>query len=102
MAPERVRIAEAQSITGKSKRSLQTMARQGKIPGAAKLGGEWTFDLKRLRKWIRDSEVKPTLVADDRRPYAVTRSPSPELARAYEQLLERRRRNRSRKGKIDI
>lgn len=102
MAPERVRTAEAQSITGKSKRSLQIMAQQGKIPGAAKLGGEWTFDPKRLRKWIRDCEVKPAVVTDNRRPYAVSRSPSPELVRAYEERLARSRLYRSKRGKLDI
>ncbi len=43
--------------TGLSLRTVQSLAAQGKIPGAAKLGGRWTFDLVKLRKWIADEEA---------------------------------------------
>lgn len=48
----RRRIAWAMDKTGKSKRALQDMARRGLIPGAVKIGGEWTFDVVEFERWI--------------------------------------------------
>jgi hypothetical protein len=33
------------------------MAIKGQIPGAAKLGHDWTFDVAKLRQWIADKEA---------------------------------------------
>lgn len=52
----RCRIAEACYWTGLPARTVQNLAASGKIPGAAKLGGLWTFDRARLRGWIRERE----------------------------------------------
>ena len=54
---ERVKMAQAVAITGKSDRALQAMALAGKVPGAAKIGGEWTFDEATLRAWVKELEV---------------------------------------------
>ena len=54
--PERVSISEAMLIAGRPKRTMQALAAEGKIPGAAKLGGRWTFDERRLRGWIQEQE----------------------------------------------
>jgi hypothetical protein len=54
---ERVKIAQAIAITGKSERALQGMALAGKIPGAAKIGGEWTFNDATLRAWVEELEI---------------------------------------------
>jgi hypothetical protein len=32
------------------------MAEAGEIPGAVKIRGQWTFDVARLRAWLRDLE----------------------------------------------
>jgi hypothetical protein len=32
------------------------MAKAGKVPGAAKIEGEWTFNLERLRGWVKELE----------------------------------------------
>jgi hypothetical protein len=53
---ERVKMDGAKSITGKTARALRAMAIGGAIPGAVKIGGEWTFDVARLRAWICDLE----------------------------------------------
>lgn len=53
---ERIKIAQACAITGKAKRRLQLMAKKGKVPGAAKIWGEWTFDEAKLRAWVRELE----------------------------------------------
>lgn len=51
-------------ITGLSARCLQALALKGVIPGATKLGGQWTFDEERLRAWSvgePDKPYKPSL-----------------------------------------
>ena len=53
-AAERVRPQAAVTITGLSLRTVQALALRGEIPGAAKLGGSWTFDEAALRNWIKE------------------------------------------------
>ena len=55
-APERIKSAAAVAITGLSLRQIQTMAARGMIRGAAKLGGVWTFNAAKLRRWIASRE----------------------------------------------
>jgi hypothetical protein len=45
-------------------RTVQALAARGDIPGAAKLGGSWTFDEAALRNWIEERTRCPK----DRRP----------------------------------
>jgi len=58
LKPERIRPRDAAAITGLSLRAVQGMALRGEIPGAAKIGGCWTFDEKTLRTWIADQVKK--------------------------------------------
>ncbi len=53
---ERCRSDSALLITGLKLRQLQAMSARGEIPGAAKLGRTWTFDLRKLRRWVRERE----------------------------------------------
>jgi hypothetical protein len=55
---KRGKIAEAQEILGLSRRHIEDMAARGDIPGAAKYGNRWTFDLQRLRKFVEDEEKR--------------------------------------------
>lgn len=55
---ERVAIADAVRISGISKRTLQSLAWQGSIPGAAKPAGRWTFDINLLRNWAQQPPEK--------------------------------------------
>lgn len=48
---ERIRASAAASILGVEVRTVQALASRGQIPGAAKIGGTWTFDEKALRKF---------------------------------------------------
>jgi hypothetical protein len=64
---ERVTIDDALSIIGISTRSLQEMAARGEIPGAAKFGRRWTFDLAKLRAHVKDKEEEIRQAANDRR-----------------------------------
>ncbi len=55
--PERCRIGPALGITGLGQRQMQAMSARGEIPGAAKLGGTWTYDIRKLRQWVREKET---------------------------------------------
>jgi hypothetical protein len=73
MIAERVRPASAAAITGLTVRTVQALALRGEIPGAAKLGGSWTFDVKALKRFKieldrRKAEAalpKPEPIAED-------------------------------------
>ncbi len=51
---ERVRAHVAAGILGVEVRTVQALAARGEVPGAAKIGGLWTFDEAALRNWIRE------------------------------------------------
>jgi hypothetical protein len=53
---ERVSIHKAVAILGLPLRTVQDLAARGEIPGAAKLGRRWTFDLEKLRRLVRQRE----------------------------------------------
>ncbi len=54
---ERCRSDFALLITGLKHRQLQAMSARGEIPGAAKLGRTWTYDVRKLRTWVRERET---------------------------------------------
>jgi hypothetical protein len=54
--PERVGTAEAASILGVKPRKLQAMSQRNEIPGAAKIGRQWTYDQAKLRQFIERQE----------------------------------------------
>jgi hypothetical protein len=53
---ERGSTEKAAAILGLKSRKLQAMAQRGGIPGAAKLGRQWTFDLAKLRRFVDQQE----------------------------------------------
>jgi hypothetical protein len=56
--PERGTIVDAMRITGlRRRRTVQALAAAGKLPGAAKIAGSWTFDLRKLRAYVADREM---------------------------------------------
>ncbi len=55
--PERCRIGPALGITGLGLRQMQAMSARGEIPGAAKLGRTWTYDIRKLRQWVKEKEA---------------------------------------------
>jgi len=57
---ERIRASAAAAILGLEVRTVQALAARGSIPGAAKLGGTWTFDETALRNWIREKSTCQT------------------------------------------
>lgn len=57
--PERIRVAAAAAILGVEPRTVQALAARGDLPGAAKIGGLWTFDEAALRAWIKERTTCP-------------------------------------------
>src|SRR4051812_7579263 len=53
---QRGTIEQAMDILGLPVRTVQDMAARGELPGAAKFGRRWTFDLHRLQRHVRDKE----------------------------------------------
>ena len=53
---ERGTAKQAAAILGAPTRTIQDLAARGEIPGAAKLGRCWTFDLEKLRRLVRQKE----------------------------------------------
>ena len=57
---ERGTVREAAKILGLNVRKIQTMSQRGKIPSAAKIGRQWTYDLVRLRTFVGEQERATT------------------------------------------
>jgi hypothetical protein len=55
-AAERVKKGKAANILGVPERTVIDMASKGRLPGAAKIGRCWTFDVKKLRDFIQQRE----------------------------------------------
>jgi hypothetical protein len=53
---ERGIVADAVAILGVPPRTVQDLAARGELPGAAKFGRRWTFDLSKLRRYVREKE----------------------------------------------
>jgi predicted DNA-binding transcriptional regulator AlpA len=53
---ERIPASKAARICGVHRRTLYGWSNRGKVPGAAKLVGTWTYDEAELRKWIAARE----------------------------------------------
>lgn len=54
--PERGTKYDAASILGIRPRTVTELALLRKLPGAARIGGQWTFDLAKLRQYVADKE----------------------------------------------
>lgn len=54
--PERGQIRDACSILGKKDRTVRALAASGKLPGCARIGGTWTFNLAKLRAYVEFRE----------------------------------------------
>lgn len=53
---ERVDKYGAALILGKTPRAIVQMAHR--LPGAAKIGRNWTFDIKKIREFVRVKEIE--------------------------------------------
>jgi hypothetical protein len=55
---ERCTIETAELILGLKRRNIQAMSARGEIPGAAKFGSIWTFNLAKLRDFVEQMEER--------------------------------------------
>jgi hypothetical protein len=105
IARERIRIATAVAILGVPERTVRDLALRGEIPGAAKIGGRWTFDLARLREYIRHREAATCQSARPQRAHSgvatsfgvVRRSADRTSSGRYGQTIQRLRNAAARK-----
>src|SRR6516165_4766945 len=67
VACKRINISDAASELGVPERTVRDLALRGEVPGAAKVGRRWTFDLDRLREHIRRLEALACQSARPRR-----------------------------------
>jgi hypothetical protein len=104
---ERVRADAVSRMTSLSVRKVQELAVAGKLPGAAKLGGVWTFNALRVRAWIRErervcleqaGETRNSSTSAATRGGGVSSLPDESIALAYEQLIHGKRRDAQRHG----
>lgn len=99
IAFERIRADAAASILGVELRTVQALAARGEVPGAAKIGGVWTFDESALRSWIKertqcpkDRQPRNTAIGEGRRYGRDLPLQAAKSAKAYEQALRELRR----------
>lgn len=71
LKPERIGASQAAAILGINRRTVQSMALRGELPGAAKIGGLWTFDEAALREWVADLVEKNQFKASATRKAAI-------------------------------
>jgi len=86
----RILVRDLALETGKGARALQAMAARGLIPGAAKIGREWTFDRIKVRRWIRDLEqaaCRTTSMSATGSGGSKYKSPASHIDEAYERAL---------------
>ena len=53
---ERTQSSEVARLLGVTPRTVIKMANNGYLPGAGKIGGRWTFDREKLRKFVLERE----------------------------------------------
>ena len=69
---ERIRAPAVGGILGITARTVQSLAARGELPGAAKIGGVWTFDEKAIRDWVKSisstgkAGERPSTIANSR------------------------------------
>jgi hypothetical protein len=77
-------------MLGVSQRSVQTLALRGELPGAARIGGVWTFDAGKLSAFLDQRERD---AADVARTCDIPRKripPRSQTSAAYERLMAQR------------
>ena len=47
-------VAQVCELLQLAERTVYDLCRQGKLPGAAKVGGSWRVDEEKLREWLAE------------------------------------------------
>lgn len=90
----RIQTAAAAALLGISPRTVQGLAAQGLLPGAAKIGKVWTFDRSKLIRFIAAQEAETQTRAARLRKTYINEPESggyerPSRASSSEKALER-------------
>lgn len=98
---ERIRCRDVCRMTSLSLRKVQQLAVAGKIPGAARIGGVWTFDPARVRAWIREQELQclerpPISISGTASIGHGSRLPDASIEQRFAQLMQGKRRTGSK------
>jgi hypothetical protein len=84
----RIQSREAASILGISQRTAQTLALRGELPGVARIGRVWTFDVDKLAAYVtqreRDAERLDVAPPPKPTPRRATRT---QVSTAYAKLM---------------
>jgi excisionase family DNA binding protein len=69
--PIRIQTAAAATMLGVSKRTVHGLAARGELPGAARIGKVWTFNVDKLAQFIaeREAECSKNAISDKGRGY---------------------------------
>jgi predicted DNA-binding transcriptional regulator AlpA len=87
---DRVRVDRICEITSLSRRQVQALAAQGKIPSAAQLGKVWTFREDIVQRWVRNKESRTwrgTSTSAAKSGGLGLRLPAGNIEEAYRRLL---------------
>jgi excisionase family DNA binding protein len=88
----RIQSRAAAAILGVSQRTVQSLAVAGELPGAARIGGTWTFDSEKLMAFVKQRELDAErVVIPFRAPKPPPRPTSAKVAAAYAALMASRR-----------
>jgi excisionase family DNA binding protein len=86
----RIRTADAAAMLGVSKRTVQSMVGRGMLPGAAKIGGVYTFDRDKLTLYLEAEEAKCRKRTCTREERGCAPPPTASnTARAYDAVMSR-------------
>lgn len=99
----RIRPRDVAHMTSLSVRKVQELAATRRIPGAAKLGGVWTFDPNQIKAWIRRQErvvcqEQDTYTGAARHGGGASELVAASIDEAFERLTRKRPRIGSRAG----
>jgi Helix-turn-helix domain len=88
----RIQSAAAALVLGVSRRSVQGLALRGELPGAARIGGVWTFDAERLSAFVtqRELDAEAKQATNVCRPISVRLPTQARTNSAYERLKAQR------------
>ena len=87
----RIQSRAAATILGVSQRTVQSMATAGELPGAARIGGTWTFNSEKLTAFVKQRERDAErVVVPFKAPKPQPRPTKAKVAAAYAALMASR------------
>ena len=89
--PGRIQSGAAARILGVSQRSVQELALRGELPGAARIGGIWTFDADKLAAFVAQRERDAERPDARKRVKPARQQTQTQVDAAYQALMAGRR-----------